>query len=145
MSALVKRAAGGLTVLDSLWVFYLVYAAETVMINCPANGCPGPNFGGAYLDIAFVLAAVLLVDGLLGLWGAQWAYSAGAVLSAVLLLMLGYEAWASMPYAYLANEAYMAAAGAGISALALVLNTVASRSRVGLSEQANPMNLPVFG
>lgn len=142
MSALIKRAAGGLTVLESLWALYLVYS--TSRVTC-LLGCPGPMFSAVYSDAIVFLAAVLLIDGLLGLWGAHLAYSAGALLSAASLALLGYAAWAGLGYPNLLNEAYGAAVGAGISVIALGANLAAARSHGVLSEQANPMNLPVFG
>ena len=91
------------------------------------------------------LAVVLLVVGALGLWGASVAYPAGAVFSAILLLLMGYAAYLDSGYPYLSTLVYQGAVGAAFAGVALVANVMGMRRSEGLSEQANPMNLPVFG
>jgi hypothetical protein len=58
---------------------------------------------------------------------------------------MGYSAWTDGAYQYLQGESQLAAVGAGFAAAALVLNVLGAVRKGGLSEQANPMNLPVFG
>jgi len=143
MTSARRKAAGVLTVLESAWAIYSTYAV--VPTACPLNGCPGPALGPVFSWVLVALSIVLFADGVLGAWGASFAYLPGAILSAALLLLLGYSAWADSGFSYLAAETYEAAAGAAVAALAAGANLVAIRARSGLSEQANPMNLPVFG
>jgi hypothetical protein len=138
-----RRVASGTTVLESIWVIY----AQVTAINAPCsiNLCNAPQLSPLYTDVIFGLAAILLVDGLLGTWGAWFAYPIGAALSAILLLLMGYSVWADSGYLYLTSSSYQAAVGAALAAIALVANVGAARAKNRLSEQANPMNLPVFG
>ncbi len=138
-----RKAAGGLTVLESLWTFFILYSAPPVA--CPLNGCAGPQFSGLFTDGLTAFAILTLLVGVLGLWGASFAFPAGAALSVLLLLTMGYLAWADASVSYLAAESYKGVVGAVVAALALTANLFGMRSRSRLSEQANPMNLPVFG
>ncbi len=143
MTSAWRKAAGLLTVLESIWALYSVYTVTPAA--CSATGCPGPAFSPVFSWVLIALSVVIFVDGILGVWGASFAYVPGAILSATLLLLLGYWAWADSGFSYLATDMYDAAAGAALAALATAANLVAIRARSRLSEQANPMNLPVFG
>ena len=143
MTSVSKKVAGGLTVLEAVWAIYIQFAVTAVA--CPLNGCPGPQFSPLISQLALLLGVILLVDGLLGVWGSWFAFPTGALLSAILLLIMGYAAWADSGYAYLIAESNQALVGAGLAVLALVTNVLATRTKNRLSEQANPMNLPVFG
>ena len=143
MTSPIRRAAGGLTVLEGVFAFYTLF--ENTPISCPAGGCPLPQVGWPVTDVVMGLAVVLLMVGALGAWGASVAYPAGAAFSAILLLIMGYVAYLDAGYPYLATPMYQGVLGAVLAAFALGANIVGMRRSAGLSEQANPMNLPVFG
>ena len=143
MTSLARRVAGILTVLEGLFAFYTLY--ENVPISCPSSACPLPQVSWPVNDVVMGLAVVLLVVGALGVWGASVAYPAGALFSVILLLIMGYAAYLDSGYPYLATLMYQGVSGAVLAAIALGANIVGMRGRGGLPEQANPMNLPVFG
>lgn len=142
MTSVIRKAAGGLSILEAIWVIYALY--EAPLVGCSTPLCPGLSFNPLFPQIMIGLAAVLLVIGLIGIWGSWFAYPAGALFSAILLAAMGYSAWAEGGYTYIVGEYYQALIGA-LAAIALLVNLLAWRSRTVLSEQANPMNLPVFG
>ena len=144
MTSLVGRVAGGLTILESLWLLYSSYL-DLSGTMCPANGCPGPSFIPLYSVVTLALVVALFAVGALGVWGASFAYLTGAVLSAVAMLDLGYTVVVVRGYTYLATASNDAIIGVAFALVALVVNVDAMRSKSGISEQANPMNLPVFG
>ena len=88
---------------------------------------------------------MLTVVGLVGLWGARRAYQAGALLSVVMAVILAYSALTEGGYPYLAASVAQAGIGAVLAGVAALTNVIAMRRRGRLVEQANPMNLPVFG
>ena len=145
MTSGIRRAAGALSILQSLWAIYTVYEAQ--LIVCSTNLCPGPPFNSLYSEVFLIelAAIILLLVGLIGIWGYWLAYPAGALLSAMFLLAMGFSAWIEISYAYPVHEAYLSIVGAGLAAIGLLLNIVAWRAKYALSEQSNPMNLPVFG
>ena len=143
MTSATRRAAGVLTILEGFFAFYTLY--ENVPISCPSNSCPLPQVSWPVNDVVMGLAVVLLVVGALGVWGASVAYSAGAMFSAILLGLMGYAAYLDSGYPYLSTLTYQGVVGAAFAAVALVANVMGMRRSEGLSEQANPMNLPVFG
>ena len=143
MTSSTRRAAGVLTLLEGLFAFYTLF--ENVQVSCPSNSCPLPQVSWPVNDVVMGLAVVLLVVGALGLWGASVAYPAGAVFSAILLLLMGYAAYLDSGYPYLSTLMYQGAVGGTFAAVGLVANVMGMRRSEGLSEQANPMNLPVFG
>ena len=144
MTSGIRRAAGGLLIVEAVWVFYAQIVAVPVFA-CPSNGCPGPGFNPVYSQALLVFAAILIVDGLIGIWGSWFAYPAGALLSMILLLVMGYSAWIDVGYTYLVGLFSQDLVGAALAGIALLVNLVAWRTKYALSEQANPMNLPVFG
>ena len=81
-------------------------------------------------------SAFLLVDALLCIYGVHYAFPVAALLSAVLA--------ADAPLLFPAFG-YEELALLGLSLIGLALSLLAFRSASTLSEQANPMNLPVFG
>ena len=143
MTSLARRVAGGLTIIESLWLLYSYF--DTPAVSCPLNGCTGPSFIPIYSVVTVALALALLVVGALGLWGASFAYVGGSVLSAVALLDAGYTVLIVKGYGYLSTSSNDAILGVAFALVALIVNVNASRSKEGISEQANPMNLPVFG
>ena len=145
MTSAIGRAAGLLTFVEGVWSAYFVSVLLSTPIVCPAGGCAGPHLIGLYWEVVIGLAALLVIDGALGFWGLAAAYRAGAALSAGMFLLMAYAVWASYGYPYLAGTSYGAGAGALLGGLGLAANVLGTRARSGLSEQANPMNLPVFG
>ena len=145
MTSLIRRAAGGLLVLESIWVIYTLY--EVPMIVCSTNLCLNPPFNPLYSEVFLIglAAIILLVVGLIGIWGYWLAYPAGALLSAMFLLAMGYSAWIGSTGAYPIIEEYLSLISAVLAAVTLLVNLFAWRAKNILSEQANPMNLPVFG
>lgn len=142
MTSVIRRVAGGLSILEAIWMIYTLY--EAPLIVCSTNLCLRP-LDPPYSQILMGVAGVLLVVGLIGIWGSWFAYPAGALLSAVLLAVMGYSAWIESEYAYVVSETLITSVGAAMTAAALIVNLVAWRAQNVLSEQANPMNLPVFG
>ena len=123
MNAL-KVTAGVLALADSVLALYL-YSA----MSFPSNLA-------IFQELLLWAGAFLLVDSLLCIYGVYYAFPVAAVLGAALaadslLLLSGYTV----------QELALSA----LSLIVLVLNVLAYRSKSHLSEQANPMNLPVFG
>ena len=145
MTSAKRMVAGGLTVLESAWLFYLYFGSPPASVMCPASGCEFPQFVPAYSLVGLALAAALLIVGILGVWGASFSYTGGAGLSAIVLLLMIYTFAVTSGYAYLSTWTDEAIAGTGLSLVAALGNVLAVRSRSGISEQANPLNLPVFG
>jgi hypothetical protein len=126
---------------EAAWFLYAYYDAPAT--SCSSQGCP--SFIPLYSVVSLVLVSMLLVVGGLGFWGASAAYVAGAVLSAAALALAGYTVAVVRGYGYLSTASNDAAIGVAFALVALLVNIDAMRSRGGISEQANPMNLPVFG
>ncbi len=143
MTSFVRQVAGGLTMVEGVALFFAYFDYPTT--SCPPHGCLGPGFIPTYSIFSLVLAALLLVVGLLGLWGASFAYPLGAVLSGAALLLTAYTVLVVQGYGYLSTASYDAIIGVAFALVALIVNVEAIRSKSGISEQANPMNLPVFG
>lgn len=123
MNAL-KIAAGVLALADSVLGLYL---SSSTSLSSALGVFPG---------VLLWASAFLLVDSLLCIYGVYYAFPVAAVLSVVLaaeapLLFSGYG--------------YQESTLLVVSLVGLALNVLAYRSRSQISEQANPMNLPVFG
>ncbi len=119
-----KAAAGVLALADSVLGLYL-YSSTSFSSTL-----------GVFGTLLLWASAFLLVDSLLCIYGVYYAFPVAAVLSVVLaadapLLFSGYS--------------YQELTLLVLSLAGLALNLLAYRSRSQLSEQANPMNLPVFG
>jgi hypothetical protein len=142
MTSGIRWAAGGLSILESAWLVYTQFVAAPPV--CSLNLC-GQQFNPVYSPALIGLAVILLVDGLIGIWGTWVAYPAGALLSAILLFAMGYSAWIQSSYTYLVDQYYQDLIGAALAAIGLLVNLGAWMAKYALSEQANPMNLPVFG
>jgi len=116
-------AIGG-TVADGL-------ARNTVcstQLPCPSP--PGPNV------FVLALAGLLILTSLVCLFGPSVVFYASAVLSVLLGASMVLDSNLGDPVVEMAL---------GLAAASFVLSVVAARKRVGISEQSNPMNLPVFG
>ena len=143
MTSFIRRVAGGLTLVEAISLVYAYFDAP--MHTCPANGCPGPSFVPTNSIIGLGLALVLLAVGVMGLWGASLAYLGGTFLSAASLIMTGYTVAIVRGYGILSAASDDAVIAAAFALVALIVNAQAMRSKGSISEQANPMNLPVFG
>ncbi|MDG6900802.1 MAG: hypothetical protein JRM80_02410 [Nitrososphaerota archaeon] len=140
MTSFARRAAGWVTILEALWLLYAYFDAVP-----PVGAHIGPvPFIPTYSVAALVLAIITLADGALGVWGASFAHMAGAVLSGAVLLVTGATVVIASGDAY-PSAGSDALVGVAFALVALVFNLQAMRSKGGISEQANPMNLPVFG
>jgi membrane protein implicated in regulation of membrane protease activity len=118
-----RLTAGVLALADSLLGIFLGYVS------------PPSSVSGALITTLFWSSIVLLVVSLLCLYGVHYAFLAAAVLSAALAI----EAPLTQPS--MALEAGLFA----FSIISMVANILAFRAVSQLSEQVNPMNLPVFG
>jgi hypothetical protein len=136
-----RKVVGGLTVLESVWGVY-IYATSPVGLCASPGGCPYPRFPAFVPQIEVALVVVLLLMGVLGAWGAKFAFYGGALSSAAFLLVTVYSAW--LWGAEIAGG-LVSWIGVGLSVLGIVANVLAIRGKNLISEQANPMNLPVFG
>jgi ABC-type transport system involved in multi-copper enzyme maturation permease subunit len=87
--------------------------------------------------LTLALAAVLVVDSFIALFGPKRIFYSAALLSA---LLVGSELIGSGSAPTAAGLLTMALAG-----VTLALSMVAARFEQEVSEQSNPMNLPVFG
>lgn len=143
MTSLVRRVAGGLTVLESIWLLYAYYDAP--ITSCLSTSCPGQPFIPLYSVAAPALALALLAVGVVGVWGASFSYVAGGVLSAAALFVTGYSVAVVFGRGYSSTISNDAIIGFAFALVALLINVDAVRSKGSISEQANPMNLPVFG
>jgi hypothetical protein len=143
MTSPIKRIAGVLTVLEGAWLLYSSFSGVETM--CPLNGCPGPTFSPLFSQGLLALGVILLIDGLLGVWGAWFAFPLGSALSAIFLVVGAYAYWLDNSYTYLTALLWQDAVGSVLALVALAANVAAVRTKSRLSEQANPMNLPVFG
>ena len=143
MTSLVRRVAGGLTVLESVWLLYASYDAPTT--SCLSTTCPGQPFIPLYSLATPALAVALLIVGALGVWGASFSYAAGGVLSAAALVVTGYTVAVVFGRGYVSTVSDDAIIGVAFALVAFLVNVDAIRSKSSISEQANPMNLPVFG
>ena len=145
--------AGISAVLEGAWALYITFVQNPFAnsIFCPAGLCAATTFSqsGYFALLVPALGVLLAVDGVLGTWGARFAFPAGSVLSAVFL--------AVMAYAFISDSAGAGAytdmglvrldelVAAALALAGTVLNAVAARGKTRLPEQVNPMNLPVFG
>ena len=144
MTSAIRRVAGGASLLEGSWGGYFLYLTSAPS-SLPVIGFPGmmpsPILGDAFI----VLSLALFVDGALGLWGAALAYRAGAVLTAAASVLMAVSTWAYYGYPFPTSWIFVGAVGAVIGAVGCAVNILAARGWTGISEQANPMNLPVFG
>ena len=106
----------------------------------PPDGCaPGSCLGVSsyYPAVVGSLGILLVVACILGFLGPKVAmYAATAVSAAIAALTLGVYTEMSLFYFW---------ATLVLASIAAVLAFVAARLQTGMSEQSNPMNLPVFG
>ena len=135
--------AGGLTILEAAWLLYAGYDAP--MTSCLSTACPAQPFIPLYSLAVPALAVALLVVGAVEIWGASFSYVAGGVLSAAALLVTGWTVAIVFGHGYSSTVSDDAIIGVAFALVALLVNIDVVRSKSSISEQANPMNLPVFG
>lgn len=129
--------------LEAIWLLFGNLAGPQVVgTACPGSGCPIPQ---VYLWTLLPLGAVTLAAGVLGFWGASLAYPVSAALSAAALLVTADAIFALSGYSAFSAVSSEAAVGAALAIAAIIGNALGFRAKSTLSEQANPMNLPVFG
>ena len=138
-----KRIAGALSVVEALWVFHAVLSSSAV--GCTASSCLGPSINPLVAQLALVVGVLLLFDGVLGFWGAWFAFPVGLVLSLVLLASSGYTYWLLSGYSTLQSQSGQALIGVAVAVIGVAGNALAMRAKTVVPEEANPMNLPVFG
>jgi hypothetical protein len=84
-----------------------------------------------------VVGAILVLASLVSIAGMRRSFILGAILSAIIVARVALL-WGSYPASD--EETTMA-----LSAVALLVDVVASRPAKALSERDSPLNLPVFG
>jgi hypothetical protein len=134
--AMIGRVGAALSLLNGLWAAYIAAVLVNTPSNCPLGGCPVTL--STYLPtLLLVVAVILVIDSLVSLGGFRVGFLLGAVLSAVVLVLVALQ-WGSLG----GLDSYVSAA---LSVLAIVADAIASRPSGSLSEQTHPLNLPVFG
>lgn len=128
----IGTVAAAIGVVAGAWVFAAVYLGYLGHQACSGSGCSPTTLVGTVTE---ALGIVLALDSFVCLVGPRRIFYASAFLSAILggAVLLG-----------------PADTTALIVTLALtfgefVLSLLAARQGTGMSEQQNPMNLPVFG
>jgi len=130
---LLRRIAAITALITSVWAIVAVGSGLSLL------ALPTGNLeGGSTVDpVILILAAILLGDGLACLVGVRRAFQVAAADAAALLV-----SFLLSPNALGVGTSLLAIV---LSLVTLVLGVAASRSPGKLSEQTNPMNLPVFG
>ena len=130
-------AASALGVAAGAWALACVSTFSTGAFRpyCPGLSCSSvPDW---LLGVVGLVAAALLSASVGGAIGPRRVLYAEALLAALLVVGLGLSSrWMDADYLWVGICLAVAAAG---------LSFVGGASRYGMSEQANPMNLPVFG
>jgi hypothetical protein len=119
-----RTAAGLLGLVDSLAGVFLAYTT------------PFDSLYAALTGYLFWLSVILFLVSLACLYGIHYAYPVAAALSVIVAL----DGYFATDYPVSVVWGFVA-----LSVVAAIANLVAYRSAPELSEQANPMNLPVFG
>jgi hypothetical protein len=137
------RAAGSIIgLVDGVVAAFMVILGPVQAPLCKGPGvCIGPTASpvpNTELDTALLAAGVILaMVSLVSFTGLRATFALGAVLSTAALVTVGLT-WGTYP----TDDSIAVAA---LSLVAIVVDAVASRPARGMSEQTNPMNLPVFG
>lgn len=136
MSTPIRLAGSVLTLFSGAWAAYVAYYGTTFVTSCSF-------FSNCVLELSqlqaalFVVGAFLALDALVSFVGVRASFILGGVLSAAVLVIVAAQ-WGT----YSATDSAVALT---LSLLAVVADAVASRPVKAISEQTNPMNLPVFG
>ena len=131
--ALAQRASAVINLLTGAGVAVVGWGfGQSYM--CPSGGCPLPTLQAAVpvLGVFLILAAPVCYIGF------RTAFMVGGALSAAVAVITLYN-WAG----HYGGEAW--AGLVVLSLTCLIFNILALRRGEQLKEQANPMNLPVFG
>jgi len=130
---LLRRLSAVITLVTSVWAI-LAVGSGLSLLTLPT----GNLAGGSTLDaVILIFGAILLGDGLACFVGVRRAFQVAAADAAALLVSFFLS-----PNALGVTTSLVAIA---LSLVTLVLGAAASKSSGKLSEQTNPMNLPVFG
>jgi hypothetical protein len=121
--------AAGVGAFAGLWITLITYIGH----SCPPSVfCALENAWGPYTPI---LSALLIVVSLACFVGPRQLFYG----SAALALLIGVSIVLS------STDPFDSIVALGLAAVAFVLALLAARHEGRVSEQANPMNLPVFG
>lgn len=141
----IRLAGSVLSLLAGCWAAFVAYYG-TNLVSCPPfstcilelqGGGAGPLSPSELQGALFIVGAILALDALVSFAGIRVSFLVGSVLATVVLLIIAIQ-WGT----YSDSDALVAVV---LSLLAVVADVVASRPAKALSEQSNPMNLPVFG
>ncbi len=130
-----------LSLLNGIWAVVIAYY-EPFFAQPPHGAFPPLSIAVtgnlAGLEGAlFIIGAILVLDSLISFVGLRIAFALGAVLSAAVIALVAFQ-WGSYETSY-------SGAAMLLSVACIVVDAVASRPAKVLSEQASPLNLPVFG
>jgi uncharacterized membrane protein len=133
------RTAGSLLgVVTGLWAVYVSrFVAPSPLCS---SLCSPPALGDAFHNAdpwLGVVGAILVLASLVAIAGVRRSFILGAILSAIMIARVALL-WGSYPAA---DEETTVA----LSAVAFLVDVVASRPSKALSERDSPLNLPVFG
>lgn len=145
MASPIRLAGSLLSLLAGAWTTFVAYYGTNSVSPClPFSTCIVELQGGygslspSELQSAlFIVGAVLVIDALISFAGMRATFILGSVLSTTVLAILAIQ-WGTYSVTY-------SMAALVLSLLAVVADFAASRPARALSEQNNPMNLPVFG
>lgn len=141
----IRLAGSVLSLVTGCWAAFVAYYGANSVVPCPPfSQCILELQGGSGLlppaelqGALFILGAILAIDSLVSFVGIRASFVLGAVLSVGVLAIVAIQ-WGTYSGNYSATALVL-------SLLAVVADVVASRPAKALSEQSNPMNLPVFG
>jgi hypothetical protein len=141
----IRLAGSALSLVNGSWAAFVAYYGANSISNCPPfsqcilelQGGSGPLSPSELQGALFIVGAILVLDSLVSFVGIRMSYILSAVLSVVVLAIVALQ-WGT----YAGADS---AAAVVLSLLAIAASAVASRPVREMSEQTNPMNLPVFG
>jgi hypothetical protein len=139
----IRLAGSVLSLVGGSWAAFVAYYGANVVSCAPFSTCileqggSGPLSASQLQEALFVIGAFLALDALVSFVGVRASFILGAALSAAALVVVAVQ-WGT----YSATDSSVAVV---LSLLSVVADVVASRPARGMSEQTNPMNLPVFG
>jgi hypothetical protein len=141
----IRLAGSALSLLAGGWATFVAYYGTNSVSPCPPfstcilelQGSFGPLSPSELQGALFVVGAILAIDALVSFADIRSSFIVGSVLSTAVLAIIALQ-WGAY------SDAYSMAAVV-LASLAVVADFVASRPAKALSEQSNPMNLPVFG
>ncbi len=135
----VRSLAIVMNVLEGAWVvYYVLFPWSSIGLSVPPFGTSSPSLlYSALPEVVLAIGVLLLVDAAVCRRGYWPAFFGGVVLSAGLLV--------STAMAYSTLGGIPLVLGMLLSIIGAVADFLAARGRHGIPEEANPMNLPVFG